>query len=79
MKPHAPAALMVMIRMGVVTELVTSGQPKTAKELFNSCSGDELLIGRTTPQTSYTSSLALLTRCTSSQNDETIGSFGCFP
>ena len=36
---------MVMIRMGVVTDLVKSGRPKTAKELSVSCGGDEILIG----------------------------------
>ena len=36
---------MVMIRMGVVTDLVQSGKSKTAKELSISCGGDELLIG----------------------------------
>lgn len=38
--------LMLMIRMGFVTYLVKSGEPKTAKELSVSCGGDELLIGR---------------------------------
>ena len=37
---------MVMIRMGIVTDLVQSGEPRTAKELSISCGGDELLIGR---------------------------------
>jgi hypothetical protein len=44
-QPHAPAALMVLIRMGVVTDLVKASRPKTAKELSESCGGDELLIG----------------------------------
>ncbi|KAL6721636.1 hypothetical protein ACLMJK_000740 [Lecanora helva] len=46
MSPHAPAALMVIIRMGVVTTLVESNQPKTAGELSELCGGDELLIVR---------------------------------
>ena len=53
MKPHAPAALMVMIRMGIVTDLVQCGEPKTAKELSISCGGDELLIGRLALQYPY--------------------------
>lgn len=44
-QPHAPTALMVLIRMGVVTDLVKASRPKTAKELSESCGGDELLIG----------------------------------
>lgn len=36
---------MVLIRMGVVTDLVKAGKPKTAQELSESCGGDELLIG----------------------------------
>lgn len=45
-QPHAPAALMVLIRMGVVTHLVKAGVPKSAKELANSCGGSDLLIGK---------------------------------
>lgn len=36
---------MVLIRMGVVTDLAKAGKPKTAQELSESCGGDELLIG----------------------------------
>lgn len=45
---------MVMIRMGIVTNLVKSREPKTAKELSVSCGGDELLIGRPALQIAYT-------------------------
>ena len=44
---------MVVIRMGIVTDLVQSREPKTAKELSISCGGDELLIGRPALQTPY--------------------------
>ena len=44
---------MVMIRMGIVTELVKSGEPTTAKELSISCGCDELLIGRSALQNTY--------------------------
>ena len=44
---------MVMIRMGVFTDLVQSGEPKTAKELSMSCGGEELLIGRPALQIPY--------------------------
>jgi len=44
---------MVMIRMGIVTDLVKSGKPKSAKELSISCGGDELLIGRSALIISY--------------------------
>ena len=44
---------MVLIRMGIVTELVKFGEPKTAKELSISCGGDELLIGRSALQILY--------------------------
>ncbi|KIJ48665.1 hypothetical protein M422DRAFT_777827 [Sphaerobolus stellatus SS14] len=46
MSPHAPAALMVMMQMGVINDLVKGGKPKTAKELSTSCGGDEMLIIR---------------------------------
>lgn len=46
MSPHAPAALMVMIQLGVVHNLVQAGKPKTAKELAADCDGDEMLIVR---------------------------------
>jgi hypothetical protein len=46
MSPHAPAALNVIIRMGVLTELANSATPKSAKELATSCNADELLIVR---------------------------------
>lgn len=36
---------MVMIRMGVVQELVKAGKPKTAQELSVECGGEEMLIG----------------------------------
>ena len=52
-KSVAPAALMVLIRMGIVTDLVQCGKPKTAKELSTSCGGDELLIGRSALQIPY--------------------------
>lgn len=45
---------MVMIRMGIVTDLVQSGKPKTAKELSISCGGDELLIGKLALHIPYT-------------------------
>ena len=44
---------MVVIRMGIVTDLVKSREPKTAKELSISCGGDELLIGRPALQIAY--------------------------
>lgn len=47
LKPHGPAALMVVIRMGIVTELAQSDEAKTAKELSETCKGDEMLIGET--------------------------------
>lgn len=46
MSPHAPAALMVLIRMGVLQDLVAAGKPKTASELSASCGGDERVIIR---------------------------------
>lgn len=46
MSPHAPAALMVLIRMGVVMEIVKADKPQTARQLSESCGGDELLIVR---------------------------------
>jgi len=46
MSPHAPTALMVLIRMGVVKDLVAAGGPKTAKELVESCGGNEIVIGK---------------------------------
>ena len=46
MKPQAPAALMVIIRMGIVMKLVESSEPKTAKNLSIGSGGDELLIGK---------------------------------
>ena len=52
---------MVMIRMGIVTDLVQSRKPKTAKELSISCGGDELLIGRPALQIPYKLSLGKLT------------------
>jgi hypothetical protein len=42
---NAPAALEALLQMGVVQDLSTAGEPKTAKELSLSCGGDELLIG----------------------------------
>ena len=35
---------MVVIRMGIVNDLVKAGRPKTAKELSESCGGEEMLI-----------------------------------
>ncbi|KAF9267190.1 S-adenosyl-L-methionine-dependent methyltransferase [Marasmius fiardii PR-910] len=46
MSPHAPAALMVLIRMGVVKDLVAAQKPKTAREIADSVSGSEMLIVR---------------------------------
>lgn len=46
MSPHAPAALMVLIRAGVLTDLVAAGKPKTAKELADSTGAAEALIIR---------------------------------
>jgi hypothetical protein len=46
MSPHAPAALMVLIRAGVLTDLVAAGKPKTAKELSDSTGAAEMLIIR---------------------------------
>ncbi|KAH7117892.1 S-adenosyl-L-methionine-dependent methyltransferase [Dendryphion nanum] len=46
MSPHAPAALMVLIRMGVLQGLVTAGRPMKASELSESCNGDERVIVR---------------------------------
>ncbi|KAJ5620312.1 hypothetical protein N7510_004296 [Penicillium lagena] len=46
MSPHAPAALMVLIRMGIVTHLAKTGVPKSASELAASCGGSELVIVR---------------------------------
>ncbi|KAK0706040.1 S-adenosyl-L-methionine-dependent methyltransferase [Lasiosphaeria miniovina] len=45
-KPHAPAALMVMIRSGVLTDLVAAGKAKTAKQLAESTGASETLIIR---------------------------------
>ena len=45
---------MVMIRMGIVADLVKSHEPKTAKELSVSCDGDELLIGMPALEIPYT-------------------------
>lgn len=36
---------MVMTQMGVVEDLVRAQRPKTARELCESCGGEELLIG----------------------------------
>lgn len=46
MSPHAPAALMVLIRAGVLTDLVAAGKPKTANELADSTGAAEQLIIR---------------------------------
>jgi hypothetical protein len=46
MSPHAPSALMVLIRAGVLTDLVSAGKPKTAKELEKSTGASEGLIIR---------------------------------
>jgi hypothetical protein len=46
MSPHAPAALMVLIRAGVLTDLVEAGKPKTSKELADSTGASEALIVR---------------------------------
>jgi hypothetical protein len=46
MSPHGPASLMVLIRAGVVKDLVTAGKPKTAKELADSTGAAEMLIIR---------------------------------
>ena len=51
-QPHAPAALMVLIKMGVVTYLAKAGEPKSANELADSCGGSELLIGKCSVDTS---------------------------
>jgi hypothetical protein len=37
---------MVLIRMGVVADLVEAGRLKTVKELLALCGGEELLIGK---------------------------------
>jgi hypothetical protein len=37
---------MVLIRMGVVMEIVKADKPQTARQLSESCGGDELLIGK---------------------------------
>lgn len=70
---------MVMIRMGIVTDLVKSREPKTAKELSVSCGGDELLIGMPALEIPYTLFFGKLTLMIPSQDDETASSFGCFP
>ncbi|KAI9695844.1 MAG: hypothetical protein M1820_008399 [Bogoriella megaspora] len=44
MSPHAPSALMVLIRLGAVKKVVEMGKPVTAKELSISCGGEEMLI-----------------------------------
>ncbi|CAN8103135.1 unnamed protein product [Discula destructiva] len=46
MSPHAPSALMVLIRSGVVTDLVAGGKPKTGKQLAESTGASEELIIR---------------------------------
>jgi hypothetical protein len=46
MSPHAPSALMVLIRAGVLTDLVSAGKPKTAKELEKSTGASAGLIIR---------------------------------
>ncbi|KAK3320368.1 S-adenosyl-L-methionine-dependent methyltransferase [Cercophora scortea] len=46
MSPHASSALMVMIRSGVLTNLVAAGKPKTSKELAESTGASETLIVR---------------------------------
>jgi hypothetical protein len=46
MSPHAPASLMVLIRAGVLTDLVAAGKPKTSKELADSTGASEALIVR---------------------------------
>lgn len=40
---------MVLIRMGVVTDLVSAGKPKTAKELAAPSGGSDLLVGACHP------------------------------
>ena len=42
---EAPIETIWRMIMGIVTDLVKSREPKTAKELSISCGGDELLIG----------------------------------
>ncbi|TAQ89311.1 hypothetical protein B7494_g2377 [Chlorociboria aeruginascens] len=46
MSPHAPAALEILIQMGVVKDLAEAGKPKTAKELSAATGGDTLVIVR---------------------------------
>lgn len=46
MSPHAPAALAVIIRSGVLAELAQAGKPMSAKELGSKLGIDELLIVR---------------------------------
>jgi hypothetical protein len=46
MSPHAPAALMVLIRAGVLTDLVAAGKPKTSSEIADSTGASETLIIR---------------------------------
>ncbi|KAF2642009.1 S-adenosyl-L-methionine-dependent methyltransferase [Massarina eburnea CBS 473.64] len=46
MSPHAPAALMVMIRSGVLTALVSANKPMTATELATSTGTSSTLIIR---------------------------------
>ncbi|TVY65553.1 O-methyltransferase asqD [Lachnellula suecica] len=46
MSPHAPAALNVIIRMGVLDDLVAAGKPKPAQDLGSACKVDPILIVR---------------------------------
>lgn len=46
MSPHAPSALMILVRLGVVNKLASSDSPMTAAELAKTTGGDELLIIR---------------------------------
>jgi hypothetical protein len=44
MSPHSHTAIMVLLRMGVVHDVVAAGGPKTSKEIASSCSVDEELL-----------------------------------
>ncbi|KAF2660227.1 S-adenosyl-L-methionine-dependent methyltransferase [Lophiostoma macrostomum CBS 122681] len=46
MSPHSHTAIMVLLRMGVVQDVVAAGKPKTSKEIASSCSVDEELLVR---------------------------------
>lgn len=48
-KPHAPAALMTLIKAGVIQEIAKSDSPMSAEDLSRASGADKLLIGTTGP------------------------------